>query len=95
MANMIVSYDLNGPHPSHTDVDELLRRTGLRRGRILETVWWLDYPGTVGQLFEEVNAILRPEDRLVVCECAEASWHNLLVTDESLLNAWQDARRAA
>lgn len=91
MANFIISYDLNGSRPSHKEVDDLLRQIGDARGRVLETVWWVDYQGSVGSLYDLVAAIFRPEDRLMVCECVEAAWHNLLVTDESLLKAWKDA----
>lgn len=91
MANFIVSYDLNGPRPSHKEVDDLLARAGVARGRVLETVWWVDYQGTAGSLYDLVAAIFHREDRLMVCECVAAAWDNLLVTDESLKKAWSNA----
>jgi hypothetical protein len=40
MANFIVTYDLNGPRPSHKEMDDHLRTLSAARGRVLETVWW-------------------------------------------------------
>lgn len=91
MANFIVSYDLNGAHPSHKEVDDLLKRVGARRGRVLETVWWVQYQGSVKELYDQIATIFHREDRLLVCECLEAAWHNLLVTDDSLIAAWRNA----
>ena len=89
MANFIVTYDLNGPTPSHQEMDEFLARTGSNRARILETVWWLDYPGTVSDLRDHLKTILRNEDSLMVCKCTSAAWQNLLV--DGLADAWKKA----
>ena len=43
MANFIITYDLNGPHPSHREMDEFLETLAANRGRVAETVWWVDY----------------------------------------------------
>lgn len=91
MANCIVSYDLNGSTPTHAQVDQLLERLATKRGRVLETVWWMNYPGTAKQLYNQVNAILRAEDRLLVCECNSAAWRNLLVNSEELESSWIEA----
>lgn len=91
MANYIVSYDLNGPVPSHKQMDDHLAKLGARRARVLETVWWLDYPGTAAQLRDRVKTILRNEDSLLVCECTSAAWQNLLVDGQSLKDAWESA----
>lgn len=91
MANFIVSYDLNGPHPSHKQMDEHLARVGAKRARVLETVWWVDYSGTAAQLRDYLQTILRAEDRLLVCACSSAAWQNLLVDGNSLAQAWNAA----
>jgi hypothetical protein len=45
MANFVVTYDLNGPYPSHKQMDDHLQKIAIRYGRILETVWWVEYAG--------------------------------------------------
>lgn len=91
MANYVLSYDLNGPHPSHQEVDEFLSGLGAKRARVLETVWWLDYSGTAAGLRDRMKTILRAEDSLLVCECTSAAWSNLLVDGQSLADAWNAA----
>ena len=91
MANFIVTYDLNGPRPSHKEMDEHLKRVTANRGRILETVWWVSYSGTAAQLRDQVKTILGKEDLLLVIEAKSAAWTSLLVTDSSLLEAWKKA----
>lgn len=91
MANFIVSYDLNGPNPSHKQMDDLLSRLGAARGRVLETVWWVDYGGTAAQLRDHLKTILRNEDGLLVCKCTSAAWQSLLVDGASLASAWDRA----
>lgn len=91
MANFIVTYDLNGPNPSHKQVDDLLSRLGAKRARILETVWWVDYSGTPAQLRDHLQTILRNEDGLMVCKCSSAAWQSLLVDGQSLADVWNSA----
>lgn len=91
MANFVLSYDLNGPTPSHKQLDDLLAKVGAKRARILETVWWVDYSGTAAQLRTHLQTILRKEDRLMVCECSSAAWQNLLVDGNALAQAWREA----
>ena len=91
MANYIVTYDLNGPFPTHRQMDEHLSRMTANRGRILETVWWVDYPGTVEQLRDQVAMILGKEDLLLVVETASASWTKLLVPGATFHQALQKA----
>lgn len=89
MANYIVSYDLNGPGPSHEEMDEHVKRIAGHFGRVLETVW---YVGCFGQtdlsLRDYLASILGSEDRLLVVECRGAAWRNLLVNSQSLATAW-------
>lgn len=91
MASYIISYDLNGPTPSHKEMDQLIRMISAKAGRVLETVWWVDYAGTEVQLRNRLRTILRKEDRLFVCACPRAAWFNLLVTDVALKQAIEAA----
>ena len=91
MANFIVTYDLNGPFPSHKQMDDHLSRLTARRGRVLETVWWVDYPGTAAQLRDQVKTILGNEDLLMVIEAKSAAWTNILLDGSALVEAWRKA----
>lgn len=91
MASYLISYDLNGPAPSHKEMDDLIPRISAKAGRILETVWWVDYPGTEVQLRNRLLTILRREDRLFVCACPRAAWYNLLVSSAALTQAIEAA----
>lgn len=91
MANFIITYDLNGPFPSHQRMDDHLRLLTVKRGRVLETVWWVDYPGTAAELRDLVKTILGPEDLLLVIEASSAAWTKLLVKETNLIKAWQEA----
>lgn len=91
MANFIVTYDLNGPRPSHKEIDQLLTKLGAKRGRVLETVWWVDYQGTAADLRDRLKTILGKEDLLLVIEGKSAAWTKLLVDDDSLKTAWEQA----
>lgn len=91
MANFIVTYDLNGPTPSHKQMDDHLAKLAAKRGRVLETVWWLDYSGTAPELRDQVKTILGKEDLLLVIEAKSAAWTKLLVDNEALKQAWREA----
>ena len=91
MANFIVTYDLNGPNPSHKKMDETIHHLAATYGRVLETVWWLDYPGTAAALRDRLKTILGTEDLLLVIECKSAAWTKLLVNTEALKNAFLKA----
>lgn len=91
MANFIVSLDLYGPRPSHKQLDAHLGKLAAKRGRILDSVWWVEYTGSAANLRDQLMTILREEDRLFVAECEEAAWFNLLVENGSLIAAWKDA----
>lgn len=89
MANYIVTYDLNGPSPSHRDVDREMDALGA--SRILETVWWLDWSGTPAGLRDHLMSILQIEDGLLVCKISAAAWNSLRVTSESFKDAFNKA----
>jgi hypothetical protein len=91
MANYIVTYDLNGPFPTHRQMDEHLSRLTTARGRILETVWWVKSPGTAEQLRDQVATILGKEDLLLVVQAASAAWTKLLVPDVNFKQAFERA----
>ena len=91
MANFIVTYDLNGPNPSHKKMDETLSRAAVKYGRVLETVWWLEYTGTAAGLRDHLKSILGPEDLLLVIECKSAAWTKLLVSDQAFKDAFDKA----
>jgi hypothetical protein len=92
MANFIVTYDLNGPRPTHQEMDKFLSQlVAAKRGRILETVWWVDYPGTAAQLRDRVKTILGNEDLLLVIEAKSAAWTKLLVDGTSFKQAFEAA----
>jgi hypothetical protein len=88
---MIISYDLNGPYPSHKQMDDHLAKLTANRGRVLETVWWVDYPGTAAELRDQVKTILGPEDLLLVIEAKSAAWTKLLVSSASFKTAFERA----
>ncbi|MBT3170412.1 MAG: hypothetical protein HOM52_15400 [Rhodospirillaceae bacterium] len=91
MANYFVTYDLNGSRPTHRDMDEHLSKLGSLRGRVLESVWYINYPGSATQLRDQIKPILGVEDLLLVIEAKNAAWTSLLVEDNSLKNAWNKA----
>lgn len=91
MANYIVTYDLNGPRPSHKEMDAFLEKLSANRGRVLETVWWVDYAGTAAQLRDRVKTILGTEDLLLVIEAKSAAWTKILVKNDALVAAWNKA----
>ncbi|WP_152533422.1 MULTISPECIES: hypothetical protein [unclassified Labrenzia] len=92
MSNYILSYDLNGDNPSHEQMDEHLQKLGVAVGRVLETVWYVGYSGTLAQLRDYVKKILSSDDLLLVVEADEATWTKLLVSSDSLKTAWSGNR---
>jgi hypothetical protein len=92
MANYIVSYDLNGPRPTHAEMDRHLEQLGAPYARILETVWYVGYDGTASGLLDYAKSILGSEDLLLVVEAKEAAWTSLLVDTASLQAAWNQNR---
>jgi hypothetical protein len=91
MANFIISYDLNGPTPSHKQMDDHLRKLTVNRGRVLETVWWVEYEGSAVALRDQVRTILGREDLLLVIEARSAAWTKLLVDSEAFKKAFNEA----
>jgi hypothetical protein len=91
MANYLITYDLNGPHPSHKRMDDLIQKISVAYGRVLETVWWVDYSGTAAQLRDRLKTILGKEDLLLVVECKSAAWAKLLVDGDAFKTAFNKA----
>lgn len=96
MKNFIVSYDLNGPRPTHDQFDKHIKACPncSQYGRILETVWFVQYDGTTKSLFGYLWQIMSPNDRLMVIEGKQALFQNLLINDADVIAAW-NGRRAA
>jgi hypothetical protein len=93
MPNYLVSYDLNGPHPTHGEIDQHLRKAISVGGRILETVWHIQYEGDVQDLFNYIMQILSPNDRLLVVRAEEGRCHNLIPGDLPVINTWNSVVR--
>lgn len=93
MASFIVSYDLNGPHPSHKEMDQHLAKLGAARARILETIWYVGANSTAPQLRDYIRSILDQEDLLLVADATDAAWTKLLVNGQSLIDAWKENQR--
>ncbi|PIW26578.1 MAG: hypothetical protein COW30_14300 [Rhodospirillales bacterium CG15_BIG_FIL_POST_REV_8_21_14_020_66_15] len=91
MANFFVTYDLNGSHPTHQDMDDHIKGICPVHGRVLETVWYVQYQGSSVQLRDRLRTIMGSEDLLLVIEASDAAWTRLLVDSESLINAWRNA----
>jgi hypothetical protein len=94
MGNFIVSYDLNGPAPTHAQMDAHIRAGCLQYGRILETVWYVRANTNADQLFAYLGQILTPNDRLMVVEGGRIVVRNLLIDDKALINAWNGQHAA-
>lgn len=88
MANYFVSYDLNGKVPTHAQMDAHLKKGGYGRGRILETVWFVKANADLDTVFNYVNSILSPNDRLIVILAENAMFRNLLIPNKILVDAW-------
>ena len=87
MPHFLVSYDLNGSQPTHSQVDDHLSRLSGQRGRVLETVWYVQTTGTPAGLRDYMDRLLTHNDQVVVVEIVDAAWRNLLVGDNALKNA--------
>lgn len=97
MANLILSYDLNGPRPSHQEVDEHLAALGpaFVRARILETVWYIGGPTNCLGLRQYMRQILSPNDQYLIVEAVGATWENLNVDDAAFQQAFNGQMRDA
>lgn len=89
MANYILSYDLNGPFPTHAQMDKHIKTSGAVYGRVLETVWYLQSAAPIKQVYEYVNRILSTNDRVLIIEANDAYFRNLLVKNEALQKGWE------
>lgn len=92
MANFTVTYDLNGPHPTHAEMDKHLQKLGGAHARILETVWYVGCWLTHEQLRDYLLSNLTQNDQIWVAETKEAAWSNLLCDGTWLKSVWQQYR---
>jgi len=97
MANFLVTYDLNGPTPSHKQMDIHLLALGpsFLLGRILETVWYIAGPATAESLRDYIFPILSQNDLLVVSEICDVAWLNLPVDASQFTTVFQSQPLAA
>lgn len=86
--NYIVSYDLNGPNPSHAAMDRHIQAGCVKYGRVLETVWYIQSALPLPQMYEYLNRILSENDRIIVVDANDAFMRNLLVSIPSIQEAW-------
>ncbi len=94
MPNFIVMCDLSGPSPTRGELDQHFEALGVAQGRVLESVWYVAFPGTTGELLDYVRPMLGKDDLLLVVEGIEAAWTRLLVNVESMASVWLAHRRA-
>lgn len=92
MANYIVSYDLNGPRPTHAEMDKHMGNAGWSRARILETVWYVGTTQDREAVIAHVEQTLSENDQVIVVIAKDANWRNLLVSNDSLVAAWEANR---
>lgn len=92
MANYIVSYDLNGSTPTHTQMDKHMEAAGYARARILETVWYVASSANLASVYNHINSVLSKNDRLIVIEASEAQCKNLLISSDNFTKAWNQNR---
>ena len=95
MANFIVMCD-RGPSPSLQEMETHLSRYASMRGRLLVSVWWVEYPGSAEQLCKRVKTILGGDDLLVVVEARSVAWsrHDALEFSASPASAGAGFRAA-
>lgn len=89
--NYFASYDLNGPRPTHCEMDDHLKKLGPCVLRVLETVWYIKTNKTEAELYQYMNSILSPNDRVLIIAASNCTWTNLLVPDQTLQNCWNKA----
>ena len=92
MANYVFSYDLHGQRPTHAEMDEHIRASGWANGRLLESVWYIGTDQDAQTIFAYLQRITSANDRLMVALCEQLTFVNLLVTGESLSEAWTNNR---
>ena len=84
MPHYLITYDLNGPFPTHAQIDKVLKSLSAEYGRVLETVWYIRSSDTIEKVAAEVNALLSTNDQLLVVEISKMQWRNLKVSDVAL-----------
>lgn len=89
MANYFVSYDLNGQHPTHPEMDAHLKKLGPCVYRVLETVWFVRNARSRDQMYGYVGSICSDNDRVLIVVASDAMWRNLLVSTEAMQKCWE------
>lgn len=88
MANYIISYDLNGPTPTHAEMDKHIAKLGGCAYRILETVWFVHSSKSQKDMAAYVNQILSDNDPYIVVDANHMTFQKLLVSNDELLSCW-------
>jgi hypothetical protein len=91
MNRYFLTYDLNGPRPTHAEMDKHIGRVATEYARVLETVWYFTSPFDLEQVYHRLNEALSLNDRILVVEAKNAFFRNLLVRNEALQQSWQKA----
>ena len=102
MANFIVTYDLNNPHPTHAEMDRHLRAlgAGFLTARTLESTWYVAGPTNPPALRDYVASILdvdqhsRADDLLLVAETGYVAWTKLLIDDGAFKRTFETSPAA-
>lgn len=88
MANYLFSYDLNGQRPTHAEMDTHIQASGWANGRILETVWYIGTQQDPQTVVAYLRQILSANDSFALASCDQMTFDNLLVSEQSLSDAW-------
>ena len=88
MPNFFVSYDLNSGIPTHAQVDKEIQSIGTDRWRVLESVWWIKYKGSLENLHAELKSTFGPKDRYLIINPYNCSHHRLIGGDDQFTDAW-------
>lgn len=84
MAVYIITYDLNGKTPNHTEMDEHIAKQSWRSGRILETVWLVETDFPIERVYDIISIILSDNDSIFVGNMNSFKSENLLISDEDI-----------
>lgn len=86
LANFIFTYDLNGSRPTHKEMDDHIKSLGYACARVLESVWYIGYPGTLKDLADQISEVLSDNDRYLLIEAKNMRMKNLLVKQDWVIS---------
>jgi hypothetical protein len=84
MSAYLVSYDLDQPGKDYTGVIAAIQRLG--GVKVLYSEWVIPtVPLTTRQVFDKLAPFIDANDRVLIIELgADATWYNLMVTDNAV-----------